>query len=107
METKKVSSSGIAVKWSLIYLVTSIVITYLFQSLNTDPESPVKYISFLPFIAFLFLTQKECRDSLGGYMDFGKGFTVGFLFAIISGVLVAIFISPVAGFICKPAGVAE
>lgn len=86
------SSSGIAVKWSLIYLVTSIVITYLFQFLNTDPESPVKYISFLPFIAFLFLTQKEYRDLLGGYMNFGQAFTAGFLFAIISGVMVAIFI---------------
>ncbi|MEN0053461.1 MAG: DUF4199 domain-containing protein [Mucilaginibacter sp.] len=92
METKKVNSSGIAVKWSLIYLVTSIVITYLFQFINVDPESPFKYVSLLPFIAFLFLTQKEYRDLLGGYMNFGQGFTSGFLFSIISGVLVAVFI---------------
>jgi hypothetical protein len=92
METQKINSTGIALKWSLIYLVTTIVITYLFQFLNVDPESPVKYLSFLPFIAFLFLTQKEYRDLLGGYMNFGKGFTSGFLFAIISGVMVAVFI---------------
>jgi len=92
MEIEKKTSTGIAVKWSLIYLVTTIVLTYISQFLNVDPESPVKYISFLPFIAFLFLTQKEYRDQLGGYMNFGKGFTAGFLFAIISGVMVAVFI---------------
>jgi hypothetical protein len=92
MEVKKINATGIAVKWSSIYLVTSIVITYISQFLNVDPESPVKYISFIPFIAFLFLTQKEYRDVLGGYMNFGKGFTSGFLFAIISGVFIAVFI---------------
>ena len=91
MEVKKVSPSQPAIKWAVIALITSIIITYAFQFLNVDPNSPIKYLNFLPFIAFLFLTQKEYRDLLGGYMTFGEGFLSGFLFAIFLGVLSAIF----------------
>jgi hypothetical protein len=91
MEIKKVSPSQPALKWALIGLVTSIVITYAFQFLNVDPNSPVKYLNFLPFIAFLFLTQKEYKDQLDGYMTFGEGFLSGFLYAVFIGVLSAIF----------------
>jgi hypothetical protein len=91
MEVKKVSPSQPAIKWALIALVTSIIITYAFQFLDVDPNSAVKYIGFIPLIVFLFLTQKEYRDLLGGYMTFGEGFLSGFLFAVFLGVLSAIF----------------
>lgn len=91
MEVQKASPSKPAIKWALISLITSIVITYATQFLNVDPTSSVKYFGFIPFIAFLFLTQKEYRDQLGGYITFGEGFTSGFLFSVFAGTLGAIF----------------
>ncbi|WP_426587698.1 DUF4199 domain-containing protein [Mucilaginibacter sp. R-33] len=91
MEIKKASPSQPALKWALINLVTSIVITYAFQFLDIDPNSSLKYLNFLPFIAFLLLTQKEYKDQLGGYITYGEGFLSGFLYAIFTGVFVAVF----------------
>jgi hypothetical protein len=91
MEKKKVSASQPAIKWALIGLVTSIVITYAFQFLNTDPNSSIKYLNLIPFIAFLLLAQKEYKDLLGGYMTFGEGFLSGFLYAVFLAILSAIF----------------
>lgn len=91
MEVKKASPSQPALKWALINLITSIVITYAFQFLDLDPNSSLKYLSFLPFLAFLFLTQKEYKDQLGGYLTYGEGFLSGFLYAIFTGVFIAIF----------------
>jgi hypothetical protein len=91
MEVKKASPSQPALKWALINLITSIVITYAFQFLNVDPNSSLKYLSFLPFLVFLFLAQKEYKDQLGGYLTYGEGFLSGFLYAIFTGLFIAIF----------------
>ncbi|UOE52720.1 DUF4199 domain-containing protein [Mucilaginibacter sp. SMC90] len=91
MEIKKASPSQPALKWALINLITSIVITYAFQFLDIDPNSSLKYLSFLPFLAFMFLAQKEYKDQLGGYVTYGEGFLSGFLYAIFTGVFIAIF----------------
>jgi hypothetical protein len=92
MEVKKASPSAPAIKWALISLVTSIIITYVIQFANLDPNSPVKYIGLIPFFGFLLLTQKEYRDQLGGFMTFGEGFLSGFLYAVFTGILSAIFL---------------
>jgi len=91
MTSTKVSPSPTAIKWALIGLVTSIIITYAFQFLNVDPNSGLKWINYIPFIGFLLLTQKEYRDKLGGYMTFGEGFLSGFLYSVYLGILTAIF----------------
>jgi len=93
MTTSKPSSSNVTVKWAVIYLTTSIVITYIIQLLNLDPNSPVKYLGYIPFIAFLLLAQKEYRDNkLGGFISFGDAFMTGFLYAVFGGIMLAIFI---------------
>ena len=61
------------------------------QYLNVDPLSPAKYLSYIPFIAFLFLAQKEYRDLISGFMTFGEGFLAGLYYSIFSGVMLAIF----------------
>lgn len=86
------NATKIATKWALIYTVTAIVITYAFQLLNIDPNSPLKYITYIPFIAFLMMAQKEYRDLLGGYISFGDAFSSGFRYAVFSGLLLAVFI---------------
>ena len=91
METSKANSTNLSAKWAVIYIVTSIVITYVFQLLNLDQASPIKYLSYIPFIAFLFLAQKEYKDKLGGFLKFGEGFMTGFIYSVIAGVFLAIF----------------
>ncbi|HEK20937.1 MULTISPECIES: DUF4199 domain-containing protein [unclassified Mucilaginibacter] len=91
METIAPNPTKIATKWALIYVVVSIVITYTFQYLDIA-ESPVKYVAYIPFIAFCFLAQKEFKDQLGGFITFGKAFNTGFRYALFSGLLLGIFI---------------
>ena len=85
------NSTKIASKWALIYTATAIVITYGTELLNLDPNSAVKYFTFLPFIAFMCLAQTEFREELGGYMSYGNGFSAGFRYALFSGLLLGIF----------------
>jgi hypothetical protein len=91
MENKAPSSNPVAFKWAIIYVITAIIITYAFQFLNIDQSSPAKYLSYIPFIAFMFLAQKEYKDQLGGYLTFSQGLGSGFKYAIISGVIMAVF----------------
>jgi len=92
MENAKQKSTNVAIKWAVIYILTSIVITFLFQFLNLDQTSPVKYLGYIPFIAFLLLAQKEYRDRLGGYVTYGEDFVAGLWYSIFSAILLAIFI---------------
>jgi len=93
-EIKKKSENNatkVASKWALIYLAAAIIITYAFQFLNIDQNSSWKYASYVPFLGFLFLTQKEFRDQIGGAMTFGEGFSAGFRYSVFSGLLVGVF----------------
>lgn len=92
MENTVPNSSKVATKWAVIYVLTSIVITYLFQFLNVDQTSGLKFLGYIPFIAFLFLAQKEYRDQLNGFMTFGEGFSAGFRYAVVAGLILAVFI---------------
>lgn len=91
METKAPNSTAIATKWALFYLGVTIVLTYAYQFLNLATDSPVKYISYLPFIGFCVLAQKEYKDQLGGFITFGQAFNPGFRYALFTGFLTAIF----------------
>jgi hypothetical protein len=91
MEQSASSPTKVATKWALINLVTSIVLTYLIQFISTDPNSPLKYLGYVPFIIFLFLTQKELRDQSAGFLTFSEGFSVGFRYAIFASLLLAVF----------------
>lgn len=92
MENLKPSSTNVTVKWAVFYVITSIIITYIIQLLNMQPTSPIKYLGYIPFIAFLLLAQKEYREKLGGFINFGDAFMTGFLYAVFGGVMLAIFI---------------
>jgi hypothetical protein len=92
MENVNKSYVNLSVKWAVIYVITSIVITYVFQFLNIDQASPVRYLAYIPYIAFLLLAQKEYKDQLGGFIKFGEGFMAGFIYSVIAGVILAIFI---------------
>ncbi len=92
METAAPSQSSVALKWTLFSFLTSIVLTYVFQFAGISQTSGLKYTTFIPYIAFMFLAQKEYRDRANGYMTYGQGFMTGFLFAIYTAVLSTLFI---------------
>jgi hypothetical protein len=92
MENVKQSSTNVSAKWAVIYVITSIVITYTFQFLNIDQSSSARYLAYIPFIVFLLLAQKEYKDQLGGFVTFGKSFMAGFIYSVIAGVILAVFV---------------
>jgi hypothetical protein len=87
----KNNPTKVATKWALISTVTGIIITYAFEFLAIDPNSSAKYLSYVPFIAFLFLAQKEFKEELGGYISFGDAFSTGFRYSLFTGLLMALF----------------
>ncbi len=92
METKtEPNSTGAATKWALISVLCAIVITYGIQFAKLDLNSPVKYLGYIPFLTCLFLTQKEFKAQLGGYITFNQGFGAGFRYAVFNGLMLAVF----------------
>jgi hypothetical protein len=92
MEEPKPNPNSVAIKWTLINIVTAIILTYIFQFANIGVTSSLRYLADIPFIAFILLAQKEFRDQLGGYMKFGEGFSVAWRFAVFSGLILAVFV---------------
>ena len=86
------SSAKVAIKWSLIYVLVAIVITYAIEIAKLGVNSPVKYVTYVVLIIFLLLAQKEHRDKLGGYIKFGDAFVTGLLYGIFAGLLTAVFV---------------
>jgi hypothetical protein len=91
MEKSAPNPTIIATKWGGIYTLTSIVFTYTFQFLNVDQTSPVKYISLIPFIAFLVLAQNEYKTQMNGFIRYGEAFSIGFKYALFGGLILAVF----------------
>lgn len=81
----------VATKWALISTGVSIVLTFVYQYLNIAQDSPARYLSFLPFIAFIVMAQLEYKALLGGSLTYGKAFSTGFRVALFGGILAAIF----------------
>jgi hypothetical protein len=99
MENSKPNSAGIAFKWSLIGIITSIVLTYVYQYSGISYTSPIRYISYIPFIAFMFFAQIEYRKLLGGFASFGEEFVAGLLYSVFSGIFLGIFLYVYFGFL--------
>ncbi|MCD8740153.1 DUF4199 domain-containing protein [Mucilaginibacter roseus] len=86
------SPTFVATKWAIINVVFNVILAYAFDMLNIDQQSPIRYIPIVLLVLFVFLAQKEYKDTLGGYITFGKAFNVGFRFALFAGILGAIFV---------------
>jgi len=86
------NATKVATKWALINLAAVVIFTYAVQFLNLDANGPVKWVGNVLMITFLFLTIKEYRDELGGFMSFGQGFSAGFRYSVFAGVLAGVFV---------------
>ncbi|GAB3928050.1 DUF4199 domain-containing protein [Mucilaginibacter myungsuensis] len=87
----KPNSTKVATKWALINTGVAIVFTLLFDFMKVDVNSPAKYITYIPFIAFMVLTQLEYRKLLGDSLTYGQSFSSGFRYAVFTGLLTGIF----------------
>ncbi len=87
----KNNPTKVATKWALINAVAGIIITYVFEFLDINQSSGAAYLTYIPFIAFLILAQKEFKDELGGYISFGDAFSTGFRYALFTGLVLALF----------------
>lgn len=92
MDQTAPSSAKIAIKWSLIYTLIAIVITFIIEITKLDINSPVKYVTYIVLLALLFLAQKEHKDKLGGFINFNQAFITGLLYGVFAGVLTGIFV---------------
>jgi hypothetical protein len=92
IKTERNNPTRVATKWALINALTAIIITYAFEFLNVDQTSPLKYLTYIPFIAFLFITQKEFKDQIGGFITFSEGFSAGFRYALFTGLVIGVFV---------------
>ncbi len=92
MEQTTPSSAKIAIKWSLIYTLIAIVLTYVIEIAKLDLNSPVKYLTYVFFLAGLLLAQKEHKDKLGGYIKFGEAFITALLYGVFAGILIGTFV---------------
>jgi len=85
------SSAKVAIKWSLIYILIAIVVTYAIEIARLGINSPIKYLGYVPLVACLVLAQKEYKGLRGGYITFGDGFVTGLLYSVFAGLLFGIF----------------
>ena len=92
MEQSAPTSTKVATKWSLIYCVVAIAITYVIEIAGMDINSPVKYVSYIFLLAFLFLAQKEYKAQLGGYIKFGEAFSIAIKYGLFVGIIMGVFI---------------
>ncbi len=99
MEKATSNTTKVVIKWALIYVVTAIVVIFLYQFSNLSLNSPVRYLSNIPFIAFLLLAQKEFKEQQGGYIKFGEAFSAGFKYALFAGLILAVFMYIYVGFV--------
>jgi uncharacterized protein DUF4199 len=91
MEKIKPSSANTGFKWAIIGVIISIVLTFVFQFLDMSLSMVAKIVGYIPFIALLFLAQKEYKDRLGGYITFGEAFVPGLLYSVFYGLITAVF----------------
>jgi len=95
MENKP-STLVVSLGYGVIIALAVIVFSLILFLLNLT-ESGLKYISYVILLAGIFLAQLNFRNKyLGGYIEYGKAFTVGMLtslfLALIMGIYTFIFV---------------
>ena len=95
MENKP-STVVVSLGYGVIIALAVIVFSLILFLLNLT-ESGLKYISYVILLAGIFLAQLNFRNKyLGGYIEYGKAFTVGMLtslfLALIMGIYTFIFV---------------
>lgn len=92
MEEKSQSLGIITLGYGLLLGVVVIIFSLLLFLVNVDKMSPLNYLSFVFVIAGIIYFQFTYRNKyLGGYISYGKAFSVGFLTIVYYSVIITIF----------------
>ncbi len=76
-----------------IYLAFALIVySLLMYLLDIDRESPIMYISYAILAGGLFWAVVSYRDKhMGGFIEYGKAFSSGFLTGLFASIITAIF----------------
>ena len=92
VEVKPASSRAIGIKWGLIGAAIGVVLFVVYNVLKIDFTSgPLSWLSYPIIIAFIFLAQKQFKESGDGFMSYGQGMGVAFWYGLISSLVSSVF----------------
>lgn len=100
MNPSDVKPTKIAFQCALAYSVYYILLTYIMYFLGFDVNSDMSggmkalvwVLSYVPFLSAILYAQKYHRDQqLEGYITFGRAFSTGFRVALLSGLIIGVF----------------
>jgi len=93
MEQKKSSIGKVSLNYGLILGVLLILFSLLMHIFDVDRESYINSISYLILLGGIIWGSKIYRDNYsGGFITYGKSFSVGFLVGLFGSILASIFL---------------
>jgi hypothetical protein len=91
MENKP-STAIVSLGYGVIIALAIIVFSLILFLLNIARDSALEYLTYLILLGGLFLAQTNFRNKyLGGYIEYGKAFTVGLLASIFLSIIMGIY----------------
>src|SRR4030095_2135044 len=91
METEK-SAMSTAFKYAIITALAIFILSIILYITNLYLNQSASYISYLVLLVGLVFAVKNRRDKdLGGYITYGEAFKTGFLFSVITTIIVTVF----------------
>lgn len=100
MENKKAPYSKTALTYGVYLGVISIIYSVILYVAGMLGNKPLGYVSYLIVIGVLIWAMLNYRDKVNdGYMSYGTGVGLGFLTALIGGVIGAVFTYVLMAFI--------
>ena len=92
MEEKEVSTSKFAFGISIWLAAAVIVYSLLLFLLDLSANSFLPYLSYIIFVAALFIASKTYRDKhSNGFITYGKSVNVGFLTGLFASIIIGIY----------------
>ncbi len=92
MEQKKSSIGKFSLSYGLIVGVLLILWSLIMHIFDIDRESYISFISYLILLGGIIWGSKIYRDNYsGGFITYGKSFSVGFLVGLFGSILASIF----------------
>jgi hypothetical protein len=91
MENKP-STATVTLGYGVIIALAIIVFSLILFLLNVKQGSGLEYLTYLILLGGLFLAQTNFRNKYqGGYIEYGKAFTVGLLTSIFLSIIMGIY----------------
>jgi hypothetical protein len=92
MKELEIRPTKTAITWASIAFFIIVLFIYGFYFLGIDQKSPINYLSYLPFLACLFLAVRFHKETeLGGFISFKRAFGTGFRFSSFLSLLMGVF----------------